>query len=384
MRINLKTVGNKTFTADAEPTETIAELKSKIEKQGEYSATGMKIIFGGKILEDVLTIGETGINESHKNIVVVAKKLTQVKKKEEPVNPPPQQTSSSQPVQQQTTTTTPTTNPTPTTTTEVPQQTTTTTPTQPPQQTTPEPPSALVSQFLEMGFERANIEECARAADNDPERTAEFLMTGIPDYIRQNVLNAPQRQTQPQQPQQQQQQQTTVPTQQSGGDMGGLAQLIQQFPQFNQLRAAIQSNPHLLTPIMQRLAQSNPELVEVINQNPEEFIRLLNEPVQTAPQQQQQGAFGGFGGMGGGMPQMGRQPPGTIMVTPQEKDAIDRLVGMGFDRVLAVQAYFACGKDENLAANFLLENPEMLDMGGDDDDDLNPDQGENDDNMRDQ
>jgi UV excision repair protein RAD23 len=233
-----------------------------------------------------------------------------------------------------------------------------------------------------MGFEQPNIDECLRAAENDAQRAAEYLMTGIPDFVRM-AMNAP-RQTQQtqqtQQPQQpQQQQQTGAPS-----DLGGLAALMQQFPQFNQLRAAIQSNPHLLTPIMQRLAQSNPELVAVINQNPEEFIRLLNEPVQMPQQQQQQqGAFGGFGGMGfGGMPQQQQQqgmrpPPGTIMVTPQEKEAIDRLVGMGFDRTLAVQAFFACGKDENLAANFLLENPELLnDMN--DDDEGGQDEGMND------
>jgi len=59
----------------------------------------------------------------------------------------------------------------------------------------------------------------------------------------------------------------------------------------------------------------------------------------------------GAGGEGGQAP-----PPGTIQVTPEEKAAIDRITNLGFDRVDALEAFLCCGKNEDLAVNYLLEN----------------------------
>jgi UV excision repair protein RAD23 len=74
-----------------------------------------------------------------------------------------------------------------------------------------------------------------------------------------------------------------------------------------------------LPAILQQLGQANPELVQLINDNREDFQALLNTPV---------------GGGQGGQPQ-GNQ----IRVTPEEHAAIERLSAMGFDRNLVVQVW---------------------------------------------
>jgi UV excision repair protein RAD23 len=63
------------------------------------------------------------------------------------------------------------------------------------------------------------------------------------------------------------------------------------------------------------------------------------------------GGAGGAGGHGG----HGGNPPGTIRVTPEELEAITRLTSLGFPKHRAAEAYFACDKNEELAANLLFD-----------------------------
>jgi len=182
------------------------------------------------------------------------------------------------------------------------------------------------------------------------------LMTGIPEHLNRDQPPAPvpgatpTAQTVPQtqapaiqptsQPQnlftaaqqaaaQQQQQQ-----QQAAAGTSDLSFLRTQ-PQFQQLRQLVQANPGLLQPLLQNLGQSNPELLQLINANQQSFLQLLNEGDDGDEQQ---------------IP-----PPQYIQVTQEEKEAIDRLEALGFDRALVIEAFFVCDKNEEFAANYLFE-----------------------------
>lgn len=60
----------------------------------------------------------------------------------------------------------------------------------------------------------------------------------------------------------------------------------------------------------------------------------------------------------------GMAPPGqmTVELTAEDDAAVQRLEALGFSRMACVQAYIACERSEELAANYLLENATDEDM----------------------
>merc|ERR1712070_824995 len=77
---------------------------------------------------------------------------------------------------------------------------------------------------------------------------------------------------------------------------------------------------------------------------------------QVPPEQLSQimaGAMGGMGGMGGAA---GGQQPGLVRLSPEEMAAVQRLQELGFTQQQAAEAYLACDKNEEQAANLLFNS----------------------------
>ena len=213
---------------------------------------------------------------------------------------------------------------------------------------------ATIGQLMDMGFEREMVVRALRAAFNNPDRAVEYLFSGIPEtedsQPPQPAATAAPGAQQPAAPQ------STgpnaaplnlfppggVPQPQEQTDPGAL-DFLRNNPQFRALRQMVRQNPDILPPMLQELGRHNPQLLQQINANQTEFVRLINEPIEG-----EEDLLGQMAAAGGG--------EGVLQVTQEESEAIERLQSMGFDRNRVIEAFFACDKNENLAANYLLNN----------------------------
>uniref|UniRef100_A0A8C8ZA41 UV excision repair protein RAD23 n=1 Tax=Prolemur simus TaxID=1328070 RepID=A0A8C8ZA41_PROSS len=404
MQVTLKTLQQQTFKIDIDPEETVKALKEKIESEkgkDAFPVAGQKLIYAGKILNDDTALKEYKIDE--KNFVVVMV----TKPKAVSTTPAPATTQQSNPA-----TTTPVTSSTATAVAQAPTPAPALAPTSTPVSVTPasttasaEPAPAsatkqekptekpaetpvatsptstdstsgdssrsnlfedatsalvtgqsyenMVTEIMSMGYEREQVIAALRASFNNPDRAVEYLLMGIPgDRESQAVVDPPQAASTgaPQSSAVAAAAATTTATTTTTSSGGHPLEFLRNQPQFQQMRQIIQQNPSLLPALLQQIGRENPQLLQQISQHQEHFIQMLNEPVQEAG-----GQGGGGGGGSGGIAEAGSGHMNYIQVTPQEKEAIERLKALGFPEGLVIQAYFACEKNENLAANFLLQ-----------------------------
>jgi UV excision repair protein RAD23 len=356
MQLQIKTLGNEKFTIECELSDTVKTIKEKIaakELKDKYEADAIKLIFSGKILEDSKTLESYSINQE--SFLVVVKQAppknpsTSVGSTNPPSNTP---TSASPPAR--------TPNVAPPASSSVPQ-------TQPQQQPRPTPtagtaPAVSQDSFLspearekalreltDMGFERSQAELALRASFYHVERAAEYLITGTIPNLSEGPASSQGGGSG----------QTPSGSESSaGGQRPGSADdlsELSQNPQFQALRHLIQQNPEQLQTLMQTLQATQPELYQLIEQRPQEFLELLNQADEGDDGGDDDDPLqGGAEGVGAG----GQGPPGTVTITlsPQDQQAINRLQDMGFERNRVIEAFLACDRNEELAANYLLSS----------------------------
>ena len=327
----------------------------------------MVLIHKGKVLTDDATLAAAGVTEA--SFIVM---MHQKPKAPKPAPPPPApKPAAAVPA------------PAPATTPEAPAAATPETPaatpsTEPAPAGTPTDSSLVtgaalqetINNMMSMGFERDACVKALRAAFNNPDRAVEYLLTGIPENLMPPAAPAaaapaaaapaaapaaaaaapggPGPNTQPLNlfPE------GGVPGGGGGGggEGSGIRDFLRENPQFQAIRAMVQGNPQILQPMLAELQRQNPQLYQLIAGNQEEFLRLLNEPAPEGALENLAAGLGDGGGFGGD------DGEGQIEISEDEKAAIDRLAALGFEFERAAEAFFACGKNEELAANFLFDN----------------------------
>ncbi|XP_052023353.1 UV excision repair protein RAD23 homolog A isoform X2 [Apodemus sylvaticus] len=355
--ITLKTLQQQTFKIRMEPDETVKVLKEKIEAEkgrDAFPVAGQKLIYAGKILSDDVPIKEYHIDEKNFVVVMVTKAKagqgtpappeaspTAAPEPSIPFPPvlasgmshhPPTSREDKSPSEESATTASP-------------ESISGSVPSSGSSGREEDAASTLVTgseyetmltEIMSMGYERERVVAALRASYNNPHRAVEYLLTGIPGS------------PEPEHGSVQESQAPDQPATEAGDNP---LEFLRDQPQFQNMRQVIQQNPALLPALLQQLGQENPQLLQVrprqISRHQEQFIQMLNEPPgELADISDVEGEVGAIGEEA---PQMN-----YIQVTPQEKEAIERLKALGFPESLVIQAYFACEKNENLAANFLL------------------------------
>jgi UV excision repair protein RAD23 len=96
------------------------------------------------------------------------------------------------------------------------------------------------------------------------------------------------------------------------------------------------------------------QFAQSLGMSPDQLAMFM-QMVASMPPDQLQELLASSGVGGGGHP-AGGPPPGSITLTHDEMESVNRLMALGFSQAQAAQAFIACDRNETLAANFLFEN----------------------------
>lgn len=294
MWITLKNLQQQTFKFDVDESKTVLEFKELIKDSVQCPTDKQKLIYAGHFMEDNKTLKSYNITENKFIVFMPTKSISKpITIPEPPTNPKIQE--SPVPVSESKST------------------------------KVQEAESVLLvgdeyNQTVETIMSmcvttRELAEQALRASFNNPDRAVEYLINRqIPE------VNYDQRELQ------------SVPSTSSRMETDEPLGFLRTQKEFHQMKLALHKDPNLLQSVIQSIGEQNPALLKLISDNQAEFIAMLNEPITSEDQSSE------------------------LIITEEDRLAINRLKDLGYSEDAVLEAYFACDKNEELAANFLCGN----------------------------
>lgn len=335
MKLTIKTLSQSTFKIDIELDKTVKELKERIEKDHgkEYSCGSQKLIYNGKILADENKLDEYNIDEKKFIVLMITRPPPVVKAatsqsstsssvKKEDLSSASAATTGSKPKDDKLKSSTNAASSTRSSTSNTSIST-----------ATPTPASQNSSSTTTLSANATTDRAAVTSRTTNSSSSSSSAMNDIFSMSEPQVASR-------------------------------LAELMTD-PNFRQMQDVIQQTPQLLSSRIEELSTTNPDLYRFISENPDAFVNMLNHPPVRSSSRNllptsRDPASVVDDEQSSGQARDQRHSPATdqtflVGVSEQDKEAIERLKELGFSEYLAIQAYIACEKDEQLAANLLFQ-----------------------------
>ena len=302
---------------------TVLDLKKEIEKAHGFDSSQLKLLFNGVVLDDSKTLEDCKIKEE--SVIIMMNTKIKPKNVQPSSNNQPQAQNTEEKKEEKK-----------------------------PEQKKEEKPvekkdnkqevqyTQQLNSLIDMGFEKTQAEAAIKAARGQIDLAIEFLYNGIPEGVNDLDLG---------------QMEGEGGVEGEGDDDGD--DPLKKIASIAKIMC--QHNPAALTTLLQSIQQNDSDLMQLINDNEEEFKNLLEKPVTEEDYRafqsfQQEMGLGGLGAHQQGHGHGSGQGQVTISLTQEEREVINRLKDLGnFSEADVIQAYFACDKNEELTANYLFE-----------------------------
>ncbi|KAL0397173.1 UNVERIFIED_CONTAM: Ubiquitin receptor b [Sesamum calycinum] len=342
MKLTVKTLKGSHFQISVHPNDTIMAVKKSIEDvQGKdnYPCGQQLLIHNGKVLKDESTLAENKVSEDGFLVVMLSKSKSSgssgsTSSQAAPAAAPACNTTPAAEARPSV--------PAPKSTGSAPVAPTASDPLDPYRDAASNLVASnnleqTIQQLIDMGggsWDKETVTRALRAAYNNPERAVDYLYSGIPESAEVAVplaqpavdsvaATGPPASGAPNSSPLNLFPQETV----SGAAGAGLGSLdfLRNNQQFQALRSLVQANPQILQPMLQELGKQNPSLLRLIQENHQEFLQLINEPVD--------------GSEGDIFDQAEQEMPHAVSVTPAEQEAIERMEAMVLTELLSLRPF---------------------------------------------